>query len=298
MYDIIIIGAGPAGLTSALYALRANKKVLVLESKTYGGQILKASVVENYPAIKNITGFDYATSLYNQVMDLGLEYKNETVTHISEGKEVTTDKGKYQANAIIIATGSENRNLNIPNEKEFIGKGVSYCATCDGNFYKDKTVAVNGGGNTALEDALYLSNIAKKVYLIHRRETFRGEVKYIEELKKKDNIEFILNKTISKINGKDNLESITIIDNNNNEEEINIDGLFIAIGQEPKNQIFTNVVDINEKGYIISEDGVHTKTKGIYVAGDAREKLLRQLTTAVSDGSIAAVVAIQEMRIK
>lgn len=298
MYDIIIIGAGPAGLTSALYALRANKKVLVLESKTYGGQILKASVVENYPAIKNITGFDYATSLYNQVMDLGLEYKNETVTHISEGKEVTTDKGKYQANAIIIATGSENRNLNIPNEKEFIGKGVSYCATCDGNFYKDKTVAVNGGGNTALEDALYLSNIAKKVYLIHRRETFRGEVKYIEELKKKDNIEFILNKTISKINGKDNLESITIIDNNNNEEEINIDGLFIAIGQEPKNQIFTNVVDINEKGYIISEDGVHTKTKGIYVAGDAREKILRQLTTAVSDGSIAAVVAIQEMRIK
>lgn len=298
MYDIIIIGAGPAGLTSALYALRANKKVLVLESKTYGGQILKASVVENYPAIKNITGFDYATSLYNQVMDLGLEYKNETVTHISEGKEVTTDKGKYQANAIIIATGSENRNLNIPNEKEFIGKGVSYCATCDGNFYKDKIVAVNGGGNTALEDALYLSNIAKKVYLIHRRETFRGEVKYIEELKKKDNIEFILNKTISKINGKDNLESITIIDNNNNEEEINIDGLFIAIGQEPKNQIFTNVVDINEKGYIISEDGVHTKTKGIYVAGDAREKILRQLTTAVSDGSIAAVVAIQEMRIK
>ena len=298
MYDIIIIGAGPAGLTSALYALRANKKVLVLESKTYGGQILKASVVENYPAIKSITGFEYATSLYNQVMDLGLEYKNETVTHISEEKEVTTDKGKYQANAIIIATGSENRNLNIPNEKEFIGKGVSYCATCDGNFYKDKTVAVNGGGNTALEDALYLSNIAKKVYLIHRRETFRGEVKYIEELKKKDNIEFILNKTISKINGKDNLESITIIDNNNNEEEINIDGLFIAIGQEPKNQIFTNVVDINEKGYIISEDGVHTKTKGIYVAGDAREKILRQLTTAVSDGSIAAVVAIQEMRIK
>ena len=298
MYDIIIIGAGPAGLTSALYALRANKKVLVLESKTYGGQILKASIVENYPAIKSITGFEYATSLYNQVMDLGLEYKNETVTHISEEKEVTTDKGKYQANAVIIATGSENRNLNIPNEKEFIGKGVSYCATCDGNFYKDKTVAVNGGGNTALEDALYLSNIAKKVYLIHRRETFRGEVKYIEELKKKDNIEFILNKTISKINGKDNLESITIIDNNNNEEEINIDGLFIAIGQEPKNQIFTNVVDINEKGYIISEDGVHTKTKGIYVAGDAREKILRQLTTAVSDGSIAAVVAIQEMRIK
>ena len=298
MYDIIIIGAGPAGLTSALYALRANKKVLVLESKTYGGQILKASIVENYPAIKSITGFEYATSLYNQVMDLGLEYKNETVTHISEEKEVTTDKGKYQANAVIIATGSENRNLNIPNEKEFIGKGVSYCATCDGNFYKDKTVAVNGGGNTALEDALYLSNIAKKVYLIHRRETFRGEIKYIEELKKKDNIEFILNKTISKINGKENLESITITDNNNNEEEINIDGLFIAIGQEPKNQIFTNVVDINEKGYIISEDGVHTKTKGIYVAGDAREKILRQLTTAVSDGSIAAVVAIQEMRIK
>ena len=179
---------------------------------------------------------------------------------------------------------------------DFLGKGVSYCATCDGAFYKDKDVAVLGGGNTALEDALYLSNIAKKVYLIHRRDTFRGEEKYLKELETKENVEIILNSTITKLNGSVKLESIMIQDKNNNEKEINVSGLFIAIGQVPNNEVFKNVVDIDDKGYVISKDGVHTKTKGIYVAGDTRVKELRQLTTAVSDGSIAAMTAIKEMK--
>ncbi len=295
MYDIIIVGAGPAGLTAALYAARANKKVLVFEAKVPGGQIVNAHMVSNYPGIENISGADYATNLYNQVLKLGVEVKFETVLTINEDKEVTTNNGTYKAKAIILATGAENRKLRIENEEKLVGKGVSYCATCDGNFYKNKVVAVVGGGNTALEDALYLSNIASKVYLIHRRDTFRGEAKLVSELKKKDNIEFIYNSNVIKINGIDKVESIIVKNNNEEESEITIDGLFIAVGQEPKNIIFKDVVEIDEKGYIVSKDDVHTTKKGIYVAGDARNKLLKQLTTAVSDGSIAATVAIKEM---
>lgn len=290
MYDIIIIGAGPAGLTSALYALRANKKVLVLEAKTYGGQIVNASLIENYPGISNISGFDYATNLYNQVVNLNGEVKYETAIKIEKNK-VITNKGEYDCKAIIIATGSDNRKLNIDREDYFIGKGVSYCATCDGNFYKNKIVAVIGGGNTALEDAIYLSNIASKVYLIHRRESFRGEVKYQEELRNKDNVEYILNSNVVKLNGDDKLESIDL----DNGDNIKVDGIFIAIGQSPKNEIFKDIIDIDNSGYIISNDGVHTSQLGIYVAGDARVKDLRQLTTAVSDGAIAATTAIKEM---
>ena len=293
MYDIIIVGAGPAGLTSALYARRAGKKVLVLEAKTYGGQIINTSSIENYPALPNISGFDFATNLYNQVKALDAEIKFETVIRIEEDKAVVTNKDKYQAKSIILATGAENRKLNLDKEAELVGKGVSYCATCDGNFYKDKIVAVNGGGNTALEDAIYLSNLAKKVYLIHRRDEFRGEQKYLEELKKKDNVEFILNANVIKLNGEDRLESIDI-KQNDEVKTIDIDGLFIAVGQEPKNEIFANLINLNN-GYIDSIDGVHTNVDGIYVAGDTRVKELRQLTTAVSDGAIAATTAIKEM---
>ena len=292
MYDVIIIGAGPAGLTSALYLLRANKKVLVLEAKSYGGQIINASNVENYPGIESISGFDFATNLYNQVVKLGGEIKFETVIRVEEDRRVITSKNEYNSKVVIIATGAANRKLNIENEEKFIGKGISYCATCDGNFFKNKEVAVNGGGNTALEDAIYLSNLCSKVYLIHRRDEFRGEDKYVEELKNKSNVEFILNSKITSINGSDKLESITI----NEDKEIKVDGLFIAIGQEPKNDIFSNVVDLDDKGYIITHDDVYTKTEFIYVAGDTREKELRQLTTAVSDGSIAATIALKEMR--
>ena len=295
MYDIIIVGAGPAGLTAALYAGRANKKILVLDAKNYGGQIINANIVSNYPGIPDISGFDYATNLYNQVLNLGVEIKIETVLSVTEDKVVTTNKDSYKAKAIILATGAENRKLKILNEEELVGKGVSYCATCDGNFYKNKEVAVVGGGNTALEDAIYLSNIASKVYVIHRRDKFRGEAKLISELSKKKNVELVLNSNVVKLNGKDTLESITVKDDNENEKDINVKGLFIAVGQEPKNTIFKNIVDLDDKGYIITKDEVYTKVKGIYVAGDAREKILRQLTTAVSDGSLAATLAIKEM---
>ena len=291
MYDIIIVGAGPAGLTAALYAGRANKKILVLEAKVPGGQIVNANEVTNYPGIEKISGSDYATNLYNQVINLGVEIKFETVLSITEDKEVTTNADTYKSKAIILATGAENRKLRIENEERLVGKGISYCATCDGNFYKGKIVAVVGGGNTALEDALYLSDLASKVYLIHRRDTFRGENKLVEDIKKKNNIEIIYNSNVTRINGTEKVESIII----NDSDELKVDGLFIAVGQEPKNIIFKDIVDIDEKGYIISKDDVHTNKKGIYVAGDARNKLLRQLTTAVSDGSIAATVAIKEM---
>lgn len=295
MYDTIIIGAGPAGLTSALYLLRANKKILVLESKNYGGQIINANKIKNYPGIEEITGFDFATNLYNQVKKLGCEIKYETVEKIDENKNVYTNNNTYTAKTIIIATGSTNRKLNLPNEREFIGKGISYCATCDGAFFKGKKVAVNGGGNTAIEDALYLSDIVDKVYLIHRREEFRAQSKLLEELKLKKNVEIITNSTITNILGETKLEEITI-KKETQEEKIKIDGLFIAIGQEPKNEIFSNVVELNQYGYIETIDDVHTKTPGIYVAGDTRVKELRQLTTAVSDGSIAATMAIREMK--
>ncbi len=294
MYDIIIVGAGPAGLTAALYALRANKKVLIFEANSYGGQILNASKVENYPGILSISGYEFSHTLYEQVKNLGGEIHYETVIRVNEDKSVITNENTYNTKAVILATGSIHRKLNIEHEQDFLGKGISYCATCDGNFFKDKVVAVNGGGNSALEDALYLSSIAKKVYVIHRREEFRGEAYLLDELKSKSNVIFYLNSTISSLVGNDCLEKI-IVKKENEEMELLVDGLFIAIGQEPKNECFSNVCDINEKGYFLSSDGVHTKTKGIYVAGDAREKNLRQLTTAVSDGSIAATTAIREL---
>ena len=296
MYDIIIVGAGPAGLTAALYALRANKKVLVLEAKSYGGQIINANKIENYPGLPNVSGFDYATALYNQVKDFGGEIKFETVVRVEEDKKVITNKDKYQAKAVILAIGVENRKLGIDREIEMVGKGISYCATCDGNFYKEKDVAVIGGGNTALEDALYLSDIASHVYLIHRRNELRGEKMYQTMLKDKENIELILDANVTKILGEDVVSGIEVTFNNGEKKEIAVSGIFIAVGQEPNNEVFKNVATLNKNGYIESDDGVHTNVEGIYVAGDARVKDLRQLTTAVADGSIAATVAIKEMR--
>lgn len=291
MYDIIIVGAGPAGLTAALYALRANKKVLIFEANTYGGQIVNAHKVENYPGIKEISGYDFATNLYNQVKDLGAEFIFDAVIRIEDNK-VITNNGSYEAKKIILAIGAQNRKLNIEGEDRLVGKGVSYCATCDGNFFKGKVVSVVGGGNTALEDAIYLSNLASKVYLIHRRDSFKGEAKYQDEIKTKDNIEIILNTNITKINGEDKVCSIEL-DNGN---ILDVDGLFIAVGQQPNSMIFKNIVDIDESGYIKTIDGVHTNNENIYVAGDARKKELRQIVTAESDGAIAAVTAIKEMK--
>ena len=293
-FDAIIIGAGPAGLTSAIYLARANKKVLVLESKVVGGQIVNASNIENYPGIKSISGSDFAMNLYDQATNLGVEVKFEKVIKVEEDKTVITESNKYKAKAVIIATGLVNRTLGL--EEDYIGKGVSYCATCDGNFYKGKTVAVVGGGNTALEDALYLSNICSKVYLIHRRDSFRGESKLKEELDTRNNIEYVLKSNIVKVYGNDILTSVDVKNSDGIVRNLRIDGLFVAIGKDPDNDIFENVVDILSNGYFDNKNIPYTKTEGIYVAGDCINKEVRQLTTAVSDGALAASIAIKEMK--
>lgn len=291
MYDVIIIGAGPAGLTAAIYLGRAGKKLLILEKNVYGGQIVNSKEVENYPAISKISGFEFSNNLYNQAKNFGAELKYETVVNLTKDKEVTTNRGKYQAKSIIIATGLSNRTLEIDGVDSFIGRGISYCATCDGNFFKDKVVAVVGGGNTALEDAIFLSNICKKVYIIHRRTTFRGEKILQDILNKKENVEFILNSNVVKINGNELLESI-IINTNNEERELQIDGLFLAIGQIPNNS-YIDIIDLDEKGYAIANEDCKTNIDGIYVAGDFRTKKVRQLVTAASDGATAAINAIE-----
>ena len=291
-YDIIIVGAGPAGLTSAIYAARASKKVLVLEAKSYGGQIIEALDIENYPAAMHINGFDLATNMYNQALELKAEIKFEKVIEINEALEVITTKDKYQAGAIILATGSDHRKLDLPNESELVGKGVSYCATCDGNFYRGKDVAVVGGGNSALEETLYLSNICNQVYLIHRRDSFRGDQKTLEQIKVKNNVNIILNSNVTKINGTDRLESIEL----NNGDILNISGLFIAVGLIPENENFAKLINLNEFGYVIANEDCTTNVPGIFVAGDCRTKDLRQLVTATSDGAVAAVKAINYIK--
>ncbi len=294
MYDIIIIGAGTAGLSAAIYGLRAGKKVLVLEQMSYGGQIINTPEIENYPGIKNISGFDFATGLYEQATALGAEVKYEQVTGIADGaeKQVTTTAETYSCKAVIIATGAKNRPLGLDRETELVGGGVSYCATCDGAFYKKRPVAVNGGGNTALEDALFLSNYCSKVYLIHRRDTFRGEVKQVEQLKAKENVEFVLNSTVTALLGEDQVEGIEVTDKITGEKRtLQVDGLFIAIGQMPENAVFAPLIQLDPAGYVVAGEDCKTNVEGIYAAGDCRTKTVRQLTTAAADGAVAALAA-------
>lgn len=300
IYDIIIIGAGPAGLTAAIYAKRAGKNVLVLEAKSYGGSIINTLDIENYPGTFHMSGFDFASHLYDQAKELGAEIKFEKVIEIKNGKikKVITTKNKYECYALILATGSENRKLGLPKEDELIGKGISYCATCDGAFYKDKIVAVVGGGNTALEDALYLSDIAKKVYLIHRRNEFRGDNKTIDILKEKDNVCFIYNSNIINLNSDEKLVSIDVKNNQDEVKNIPIDGLFIAIGRIPENENFRKIIKLDDDGYVISKENCHTNKSGIFVAGDIRKKELRQLVTATSDGAVASMEACKYLKNK
>lgn len=296
MYDVIVVGAGPAGLTASIYLRRNNKKVLVLEASSYGGQIINTLSIDNYPSQMGISGFDFAKKLYDESISLGSEIKFERVTAINNHdnyKEVVTNKDTYKATAIILAMGTKNKLLDLPNEKELVGKGISYCATCDGAFFKGKDVAVVGGGNTAFEDAIYLSNVANKVYLIHRRDEFRAEASLIEEAKNKSNIEFVVNSNISVINGKDSLESVIVKNNSGNEKELKISGLFVAIGSTPGNDIVKDLVKLDENGYIDAGEDCHTSVEGIFVSGDNRKKLLRQLVTATSDGAMAATEAIK-----
>ena len=295
MYDIVIIGAGPAGLTAAIYARRNNKKVLVLESSSYGGQIINTLSIENYPAYLQISGYDFATKLFNQVKELGCEIVFEKAIGIKTSdnvKEVITTKNKYKTKTIILATGVKTRNLGLDLEDKLIGKGISYCATCDGAFYKNKDVAVVGGGNTAVEDALYLSDIANKVYLIHRKDYFTAEESLVEKLKCKDNVDILYNSSVKLLNGKDKLESIGVV-NNNEIKEISVSGLFIAIGKDPDNQFISDLINTDSSGYIITDENCKTNIDGIFAAGDNRSKNLRQLVTATSDGAIAASEAIK-----
>ena len=287
MYDIIIVGAGPAGLTSGIYARRANKKVLILEANSYGGAIINTHAIDNFPTQPHINGFDFATKLYEQTKELGAEIKFEKVIEITKDKKVVTNKDTYETKAIILATGSDNRKLGLDKEKEFTGKGVSYCATCDGAFYRGKDVAVIGGGSTALDDAIYLQDIVNKVYLINRKDTFKDDNGFVNNLK--ENVEVIYNTNITELLGEDKLTGIKL----SNERTINIDGLFIAVGRVPENEKFASLVNVDEKGYIIAGEDCHTNIEGIYVAVDNRKKEIRQLTTAVSDGTVAAIEAIR-----
>lgn len=295
MKDIIVIGAGTAGLTAAIYGVRAGKTVLILESYSYGGQIVNATEVENYPGIMNVSGFDFATRLYEQASALGAEISLEKVISVKDmgtEKLVITEENEYKCQSVIIATGAKNRPLGLEREKELVGKGVSYCATCDGAFFREKDVAVVGGGNTALEDALFLSGYCNKVYLIHRRDSFRGEEYLVDKLSQKENVEFLINSRVTDLKGDDRLEEITV-ENVATKEKINIklEGLFIAIGQMPDNEAFKSVVELDDKGYIVSGEDCTTKTKGVYVAGDCRTKEIRQLATAAADGAVAGIKA-------
>lgn len=297
MYDIVIIGSGTAGLSAAIYGVRAGKKVAVLEGTMYGGQIVNTPEVENYPGIKKVSGFDFATGLYEQATDLGAEIildkaltikKDEDIFHVE--CEGDTIKGK----SIILATGSKNRRLGLENEEVLIGKGVSYCATCDGMFYKDKVVAVAGGGNTAVEEAGFLSNYCKKVYLIHRRDEFRAEEHLVQEIKEKANVELVLSTEITAITGEGKVEAIDIHNKVKGRTlNVAIDGLFVAVGREPENHSFAHLVDLDEQGYIVAGEDCKTSHDGIYVAGDCRTKKVRQLTTAASDGAVAALAACE-----
>ena len=296
MYDVLIIGAGPEGLTAAIYACRAEKSTLVLEAKTYGGQIINTPDIANYPVAPGISGFDFATTLYNQAKNLGAEVKFEKVTEVRNGdvKIVVTPKNTYEAKTVILATGAENRKLGVEGEDKLIGRGISYCATCDGNFFRKKVVAVAGGGNTAVEDALYLADLAEKVYLIHRRDAFRADAALVSKLKERENVELVLNANVTKLIYEQRLQGVEVTDKLTGETKVlDVAGLFVAVGQVPENQNFAQLIDLDASGYAIAGEDCLTKVPGIFVAGDNRVKDVRQLITAASDGAVAATAAIK-----
>lgn len=291
MYDVVIIGGGVAGLSAAIYAARAGKKTLVLEGMMCGGQIVNSPKVSNYPGIKEISGFELATSLYEQAQacGAGIDYqKVVSVEDRGDTKLVITDGDTIECKNVIIATGAKHRELGLDNENELVGKGISYCATCDGAFYKDKTVAVIGGGNTALMDALYLSKLCSKVYLIHRREEFRGKDGILNELCNTDNVEILRNCIVKEAVADDTVKAV-IVENviTHDTREYEVSGIFVAVGQMPDTKLFEGLVDMDEYGYIKADESLKTNVPGIYAAGDCRTKEVRQLATAAADGAIA-----------
>ena len=295
MYDIIIIGAGPAGLTAALYALRADKKVLVLEKENFGGQITFSPKIENYPTLMQVSGNDFAQMLLDQVISHGADIELAEATRIinSENKKtVITDSGEFEGYSVIIAAGSKHRQLGLPGENELIGEGISYCAVCDGAFYSGQRVAVIGGGNTALQESVMLSDICESVTVIQNLSKLTGEGRLITAVSQKTNINVIYNSIVTALNGEDKLRSVTLKDTSNGTEtELVVDGVFVAIGQKPENEPFADVAALNQNGYIVASENCLTKTPGIFVAGDCRTKEIRQVTTATADGAVAALAA-------
>lgn len=299
-YDVVIVGAGIAGLTSAIYSARANKKTLVLEGKAYGGQILTTMKIANYPGAPNVSGPELMERIYNQALGLGVEVKFEEVIAISDGevKKVKTDEGEYEAPAVILAVGAEDQEMEIPREKELVGRGVSYCATCDGAFYKDKAVAVVGGGNSALYETLYLADLASKIYLIHRRDEFRADAFLVDKVRGLSNVEIVLGFQPAEILGEEKVEGLKLVPSGlvsgvDVSREIEVEGIFVAIGKRPATKKYAELVKLNEKGYIVASEDCKTSCPGIFAAGDCRTKDIRQLITAAGDGAVAAKMAVE-----
>lgn len=298
MYDVIIIGAGPAGLTASIYAKRAGLEALTIECAGAGGQILSTYEVDNYPGLKGISGMELGTKMKEHAMALGAVITSARVTGVSidgDIKKVSTNAGEYEARNVIIASGASHAKLGIPMEEELTGMGVSYCATCDGAFYKGADVAVVGGGDVAVEDAIFLSRTCNKVYLVHRRNELRAADLLQKELLAKDNVEIIWDSNVSELIGEDELSGL-IIKNNKTDEtrELEVEGLFIAVGINPVTEMFRGLIDMDAQGYIIAGEDCRTNVPGIFVAGDARRKPLRQIVTAVADGA-NAIESIQKL---
>lgn len=296
MYDIIVIGGGAAGMTSALYALRNSKKVLVLESESLGGQIANSPRLENYPSIKEISGEQFADNLFNQIIDHGADFEIEKVVAVDKKEDKTfivkTEYNEYQAKSVIIAAGVKHRHLRTKSDSErLVGKGVYYCAICDGAFYKDREVIVIGDANTALQYSLLLASYCKKVYIYTLFDKFFGDKSLVKAVTSKENIEWRPNTSVCDFIGEEELTAIEYKDKDGNILTHEIPAVFVAIGQVPDNKAFANLVDIDKEGYIIADESCKTKTEGLYVAGDCRTKAVRQVVTAVADGGIAATNA-------
>lgn len=297
MYDVLIVGAGTAGMTAGIYVQRAGKKALVLDEKGYGGQIVNTATVENYPGFVNISGTEFTERIHEQAVELGVDFKVEKVKNAKKKGEVfvvSTGDSQYEVKSVIIATGVKNRELGIPGEEKFKGSGVSFCATCDGNFFKGRDIAIIGGGNTALEDAEVMSGIANKVYLVHRREEFRGDKLTVKRLSVKDNVEFVLNSKPVEITGGFAVDGLKVENTEDGSPKtLKVDGIFVAVGQTPDNKAFEGLVKLDSAGYVDAGEDCVTSAEGIFVAGDCRTKKVRQLTTAASDGSVAAAGAVE-----